>query len=311
LASARTVGYASLTSVVLRCHSSFGSLNVGTSHLHARAAVSAPPPSNRDPLAFVNRGAEVLDVLVPNFINQTYRSMANKKMFTPVAAQPQGTGKSALGMNICNVLRRPREDLAEEEIVARRLRAAWTWIEIGDACLSAARSDASSKDNLLMRVLLRCFPSQAPLLRALQKNDPVVVRLQDLRTTCKTLDEALGFALFSAHTGSSSAAEFAAFIKKNDLFSGCAVDIAAAIVRQSGGCAMIVLDDINELGNPECIKWTTAAGTASEIKAAVRLDLAMRALAPCLERLHRTEAPHRGVPGVRHWPVTVVGAKGP
>lgn len=253
-------------------------------HDHDGAAVSDPPPSNSDSLAFVNRGAEVLDVLVPNFMNQLCRSRIDVIMFTPVAAQPQGTGKSALGINICHVLRRPREEPEQEELVARRLRAAWTWKDIGDDCLNTARSDASS-DNLVTRVLKHRFPRQAPLLRALQKNNPVFVQLHDLRLTYGSLDEALGFALFSAYTGSSDALKFDAFRKHNSLVSGCVIDIISVIVRRSGGCAMIVLDDINQLGNVRYAKWSGADNFAS---AAVRLDLAMIALSPTLECLHRS-----------------------
>jgi len=52
-------------------------------------------------------GAEVLDVLVPNFMNQLGRSKIDVIMFTPVAAQPQGTGQSALGIDICDVFAAP------------------------------------------------------------------------------------------------------------------------------------------------------------------------------------------------------------
>lgn len=64
----------------------------------------------------------MLDILVPNLLNQE-RLLTHFKMTTPLAAQPQGTGKTALGSNICAVLRRPRETPDEEEIVARRLAA--------------------------------------------------------------------------------------------------------------------------------------------------------------------------------------------
>lgn len=255
----------------------------GTSHA---APVAAMLP-NIDDLAFVNRGAEVLDVLVPNLLNQQRRS-SHLKMSTPIAAQPPGTGKTILGYNICNVLRRPREASEDEEIVARRLAAAATWSEIVcdmSNCLRDARSDAG-RDNLLMRVLLRRFPQQELLLRALQKGVPLVVRMEDVRSTEASLDAALGVALFAAHTGDSSASGLAVFIRNNDLVSSSAVDIASAIVKLSGGCLMLVLDDINALGNEAYAKW---CGARADDPPAIRLHRAMRALSPCLGRLHRTQ----------------------
>lgn len=250
-------------------------------------SVEAPGFPEAD-LAFVNRGAEVLDILVPNLLNQQQLSGA-RKMKTPVAAQPQGTGKTALGLNICNALRRPRERTApDEEIAARRLRAALTWSDVeGSAsprCFLDARKDPSN-DNLLMRVLLHRFPHLAPLLRVLQKGKPLIVRMQDLDSSFPSLDEAIGYALFKAHTGSTALVAFAAFIAQSAVVSGRAANIASAIVCRSGGCAMIVLDDINALGDDDFIKWWPgAAGTPT----AVRFHLAMKKLSPCLDRLHRT-----------------------
>lgn len=239
-----------------------------------------------DDFAFVNRGAEALDVLVPNLLNQERLSTA-LKMSTPLAAQPQGTGKTVLGRNICHILRRRRETSGDEEIVARRLAAAWTWEEIVHGmpnCLRDARSDTGG-ENLLMRILLRRFPRQAVLLRALQASNPLVLRIAGLRTSFASLDAALGCALFVAHTGSSLASEHAAFIRDNDLLSGGAVDIASAIVRRLGGCLMLVLDDINELGNENFAFW---CGARPDDLPAVRLHHAMRALSPSLDGLHRT-----------------------
>jgi hypothetical protein len=239
-----------------------------------------------DDLAFVNRSAEALDVFVPNLLNQERRT-SHLKMATPLAAQPQGTGKTILGFNLCKVLRRPREVPGDEEIVARRMAAAWTWAEIVHDlpnCLRDARSTTGT-DNLLMRILLLRFPSQVQLLRALQQNSPLVVRIADLRPSDASLDAALGFVMYAAHTESSSAPEFDAFVEKNALRSGCAVDIASAIVERSGGCLMLVLDDVNELGNESYVTWT---GARADDPPAVRLHRAMRALSPCLERLHRT-----------------------
>jgi len=155
-----------------------------------------------------------------------------------------------------------------------------------------------------MRVLLHRFPRQAPLLRALQKNNPVFVRLHDLRLTYGSLDEALGFALFSAYTGSSDALKFDAFRKNNSLVSGCVVDIITVIVRRSGGCAMLVLDDINQLGNVRYAKWS---GAVTLHAAAIRLDLAMIALYSHFG----VPAPLSGVHGLRDWPLAVVGTEGP
>ena len=196
------------------------------------APAAAAEPLALETLTFVNRGAEVLDVLVPNLMNQE-RLSTGLKMVTPLAAQPQGTGKTALGRNICTVLRRSRETAHDnEEIVARRMAAAWTWTEIEGRdrpnLLRDARSDVGS-DNLLMRVLLRRFPRQAPLLRALQKGSPLVVQMRDLRSSDASLVAALGFAMYEAHTGSSSMSEFAEFVRKHELPSGCAVDVAIAI----------------------------------------------------------------------------------
>ena len=80
------------------------------------------------PLEFVNRYMETLDVLYPNFKNQeTLRNKRGGKMYTPLAAQPPGTGKTALGLHLISVLRRPRESPALEEDVSGRLKHAWAW----------------------------------------------------------------------------------------------------------------------------------------------------------------------------------------
>ena len=79
------------------------------------------------PLAFVNRYAEALDVLMPNLANhECLRRGSDVKFDTPLAAQPPGTGKTALGRNITAILRRPREaSAAVEASVAERLRNPW------------------------------------------------------------------------------------------------------------------------------------------------------------------------------------------
>jgi hypothetical protein len=78
----------------------------------------------KKPLAFVNRYAEALDVLVPNLANhECLREGLDVKYDTPLAAQPPGTGKTLLGRNITAILCRPREADAAAEAAMLALAA--------------------------------------------------------------------------------------------------------------------------------------------------------------------------------------------
>ncbi|RYG53365.1 hypothetical protein EON66_08655 [archaeon] len=80
------------------------------------------------PLEFVNRYAEVLDILFTCLKNHKLASSTKAvKYSVPLAGQPPGTGKTTLGENIPAVLRRPRESAEDEEMVATRLRSAAVW----------------------------------------------------------------------------------------------------------------------------------------------------------------------------------------
>ena len=137
------------------------------------------------PLEFVNRYMETLDVLIPNFRNQEAlrrKGEVRGKMYTPLAAQPPGTGKTALGTHLISVLRRPRESPALEEEVSRRLMHAWAWGATENLARRTIESAMTDERNecLVMRTLRVCFPLHEGTLARLKESKPVVVVMKDL-----------------------------------------------------------------------------------------------------------------------------------
>ena len=107
---------------------------------------------------------------------------SSAKMKSPLAAQPPGTGKTALGVNLIAVLWRPREDAALQEEIARRLMNAWAWrgaTQNARRSIDAALADARD-ENLVMRTLRVCFPHHVVALERLKASTPIVVQIKAL-----------------------------------------------------------------------------------------------------------------------------------
>ena len=241
------------------------------------------------PLAFVNRYAEALDVLVPNLANhECLREGLDVKFDTPLAAQPPGTGKTVLGRNITAILRRPREaDSAAEAAIAERLRTAWCWGGSPAPPVELALRDPRD-ENLVMRTLLAHFPHHEETLLKLKHVAPLVIEMKGLVTPDFgfNFDRALAYAIFCASQkldGSEAETESAFLAQYKGAQS--AVGAVKQIMRQrSGAPVMLVLDDITDLSRTKF-----AAYFAEEIKPTL-LHRAMTELSSMLQLLH-------GIPG--------------
>jgi hypothetical protein len=210
--------------------------------------------SLKKPLAFVNRYAEALDVLVPNLDNQEcVRDGLDVKFSTPLAAQPPGTGKTALGRNVTAILRRPREaDVETEAHVAERLRTAWCWG--GEAAKNVDEALRDGRDeNLVVRTLLAIFPHQHDTVLRLKRTEPLVLQMKGLVTPRFGLDfdGALAYAIFCNARGlRGSRPETRAAFLAQDLAQQSAVGVVEKVIEERGGDPLLlVLDDITDLGH--------------------------------------------------------------
>ena len=267
-------------------------------------SVDGRPPSLRDesateigrplsheqfncPLEFVNRYMETLDILHPNLLNQeALRLKHGGKMYSPLAAQPPGTGKTTLGAHLTSVLRRPRESPKLEKEVSRRLKNAWAWrgmTRSAQETIEAAMKDTRD-ECLVMRVLRVCFPHHGGTLERLRESEPVVVAMKALPRPDAQLgfDAALGLLIFAHAKGLD--------IDRTSTHEAFA---AAAPLRSSTGAVkalidergplLFVLDDITDLQQPEY------AAYFSSVSRATPLHRAMTQLNQSLQRLHGVE----------------------
>jgi hypothetical protein len=159
------------------------------------------------PLAFVNRCAECLDVLVPNLRNQASLLLHEKVKYNmPLAMQSPGMGQTALSDNLIAILNRPREpDAAAETAVADQLRGAWCWGGSPATYVDQALRD-HRPENLVVRTLLAAFPHpdlEKTILR-LKSATPLVIETKSLVTPRFDLDfeEAVAYAIFCKAHGS-------------------------------------------------------------------------------------------------------------
>jgi len=233
-------------------------------------------------LAFVNRYAETLDVLFPNLSNQeALRRGADTKKKAPLAAQPPGTGKTALGRNLIAVLQRPREEAGLEAEVARRLMNAWAWRGSAHSARSAiAAAIADPRDeNLVMRTLRACFPHHAGTLERLKESKAIVVPMKELPRPGRMLgfDDALGFLIYTAATGSKNVKAYIKFIENADLLRGSDGVVEALILER--GPLLLVLDDITDLALTQFEPYFRNGKPTP-------LHNAMTELSLCLQRLH-------------------------
>ena len=235
-----------------------------------------------DSLAFVNRYAETLDVLFPNLSNQeALRLDDDTKRMAPLAAQPPGTGKTALGRNLIAVLQRPREEAGLEAEVARRLMNAWAWRGSAHGARSAiAEAIADPRDeNLVMRTLRVCFPHHAGTLERLKESKAIVVPMKELPRPGSMLDfdDALGVLIYTAATGTKNVNAYIKFIENANLLRG-SDDVVEALIRERGPL-LLVLDDITDLALSQFEPYFRNGKPTP-------LHNAMTELSLCLQRLH-------------------------
>lgn len=205
------------------------------------------------PLAFVNRYAEALDVLVPNLHNAAaIRKGANVKFKTPLAAQPPGTGKTELGCNLTAILRRPRDPPDVEVVLAERLRRAWCWRGNAGPVERALRDGRN--ENLVVRSLLAAFPDEEELIMQLKDTKPLVIRMNELVTPRFGLDfdAALAYAIFCNARGldGREPATRQAFLGQDPTLQSASGAVKAFMRERKGAPVLLVLDDITDLGHP-------------------------------------------------------------
>ena len=210
----------------------------------------------QSPLAFVNRYAEVLDVLFPCLYNQAALvKNSTVKMNTPLAAQPPGTGKTELGCNLINVLRRPRETSeAAEEAIAQRLSRAWCWegnVVQAQNIVAAARRDPRD-ENLVMRTLLVRFPGLADMLLRLKASTPVMCRMQDLPRPNRgfDFDAALAYLITCAAEGLRPSTVARTNFMERPVEWRTPDGAMAALIEQRGPL-LLVLDDIIDFADSD------------------------------------------------------------
>jgi hypothetical protein len=253
----------------------------------ATAAAAPPTPELRAldrALPFVNRYAEALDVLVPNLRNHEALHAGDRiKYVAPLASQPPGTGKTALGENITAILRRPRDDAAAEAAIAKRLAGAWCWRGQTSAALARALLDPRD-ENLVMRTLLAMSdPAHHETLLALKGVQPLIIELRGLVTPRFGLDfdGALAYAIFCAARGlrGTRPATKAAFLSQDSTLQ-TASGFVEDLIQQRNGPVVLVLDDITDLARTKF-----AAYFAEEDKTTL-LHRAMTELSATLQLLH-------------------------
>lgn len=234
----------------------------------------------RRSLAFVNRSAEALDVLYPNLANQEALRTGDITVFaTPLAAQPPGTGKTSLGVNMINILRRPREGAAEEAVIAARLSHAWC-LDGRDAAIQRGRRD-SRDENLVMRVLLCEYEHHAQLLQQLKHTTPVVIQMKLLVEPAVGLDfdTALGYAIYtSAHKLNSRAAASLQRFKALSSLQQSAMGVVNDLVATAP--VLLVLDDITDLSSSHYASFFATEQRSTP------LHRAMTTLSLTLQKLH-------------------------
>ena len=209
-----------------------------------------------DPLAFVNRYTETVDVLIPNLDNQRaiVQHESVYKPLSPLAVQPPGTGKTLLGLNLSNVLNRPREDAKVEAFVASRLKDAWSSKRmIGfQTALDEALHDPR-EENLVMRLLLVLYPDLQQMLLDLKTVTPLLVKMNNLEypPLAPNFATALGAAIFSAARPEFADYSFKELIDAYSKFTIHAltpVGVVKTLKRNNNNKpVMLVLDGIQDL----------------------------------------------------------------
>lgn len=238
----------------------------------------------REPLAFVNRYAEALDVLVPNLANhESLRRGSDVKYGTPLAAQPPGTGKTALGRNITAILRRPREaSAAVEASVAERLRTALCWRGGPAPTVEKALRDPRD-ENLVMRTLLAHFPHHVDTLLKLKQVAPLVIAMKGLATPRFGLDfdAALAYAIFCAarELRGSRPATKGAFLAQDVCLQTPSGMVEQLIEERNGAPVVLVLDDVTDLQDPNFNEYFQTVPYATPLHRAMsKLSLTLQLL---------------------------------
>ena len=283
----------------------FGASLAASASLHQSAACRAPAPAGLPAapppaaattpapelkaldraLPFVNRYAEALDVLVPNLRNhEALQAGEDIKYVAPLAAQPPGTGKTALGRNITAILRRPRGDAAAEADIAKRLAGAWCWRGQMSAAIARALRDPRD-ENLVMRTLLAMSdPAHHATLLALKSTQPLIIEMKGLVTPRFGLDfdGALAYAIFCNSRGlrGSKPTTEDAFLAQRKSLQTAVGAFYAAMQERGGAPLMLVLDDITDLAR------TKFAAYFSEEDKPTLLHRAMTELSATLQLLH-------------------------
>ena len=238
-----------------------------------------------EPLPFVNRYAEALDVLIPNLHNhQALHVGYDIKFMAPLAAQPPGTGKTALGRNIPAILSRPRDDAATEAAIAKQLAGAWSWRGLVPAVLTVALHDTRD-ENLVMRTLMALSdPVHHETLVKLKSAKPLVIEMKGLVLPRLGLgfDGALAYAIYCNARGldGSEPATEDAFLAQRMSQQSAEGAVKQLMRERDGAPVLLVLDDITDLADPDFQEYFKGA------KGGTLLHCAMSKLSATLQELH-------------------------
>lgn len=184
---------------------------------YERGTVASSFESLMKPLAFVNRCAEALDVIVPNLSNQeSLRCGDDVKFETPLASQPSGTGKTALGRNLTAILRRPRDaDATAEVVIAEKLKGAWCWRGGPPVAVETALRDPSD-ENMVVRTLFALFPHHKETIISLKRVEPLVISMKSIMPPSFGFDfnKAMAYSIFCAalHMPDNASTSWDAFV---------------------------------------------------------------------------------------------------
>lgn len=179
----------------------------------------------------------------------------------PFAGQLPGAGKTLLGLRICHILRRGREEAGLEEHVASRLRMCAAWAKLSnmkmtDAVIAEARASGGDT-TLVLRALSALFPESANSLVALSKTEPVMVQCKDLLAPGlikraaspmdsggSLLDNAFGHAIFCNAVGEQLSPQ-----KVADIVGALDFQSVVSFLADRDHPMLILFDDIPDLAD--------------------------------------------------------------
>lgn len=141
---------------------------------------------------------------------------------------------------------------------------------------------ADTSENLVMRTLRVCFPNHVDTLERLRSSTPILVAMKFLPRQTVTppnnnFDDAMGFLIYSAATGTKSRCRYHEYITTDDR-NGGSVGTVEALIRDRGPL-MLVFDNITVLALKQFESYFGSTKPTPLLNAMTELSI-------CLQRLH-------------------------